>query len=57
MEVGGFTFFLWFIKAREYLYELNEQFTGGRVTINWTRFGGNSTDFPDGFLKEVEVRL
>ena len=57
IEVGGFTFFLWFIKAREYLYELLEQVTGGRVTINWTRFGGNSTDFPDGFLKEVEIRL
>ena len=32
-------------RAREYLYELLEQVTGGRVTINWTRFGGNSTDF------------
>ena len=47
MEIGAFTFFLWFIKAREYLYELVEEMTGARLTTNWTRFGGNSMDLPD----------
>ncbi len=57
MEVGAFTFFLWFIKAREYLWELVEEVTGARLTTNWTRFGGNATDIPDGFLNELHDRL
>lgn len=57
MEVGGFTFFLWFIKAREYLYELVENVSGARLTTNWTRIGGNATDLPDNFLAELKVRL
>ncbi|MGA1599252.1 MAG: NADH-quinone oxidoreductase subunit D [bacterium] len=57
MEVGAFTFFLWFIKAREYLWELVEQVTGARLTTNWTRFGGNATDLPDGFLDDLQERL
>ncbi|MBC8258318.1 MAG: NADH-quinone oxidoreductase subunit D [SAR324 cluster bacterium] len=57
MEIGGFTFFLWAIKAREYLWELVEEMTGARLTTNWTRFGGNSTDLPDGFLSELSDRL
>ena len=57
MEVGAFTFFLWFIKAREYLWELVEEVTGARLTTNWTRFGGNATDIPEGFLEELQVRL
>ena len=57
MEVGGFTFFLWAIKAREYLWELIENVTGARLTTNWSRFGGNATDFPDDFLPELEIRL
>ena len=30
MELGAFTYFLWYIKAREYLWELIESFTGAR---------------------------
>ena len=36
MELGGFTGFLYFIKIREYLYELLESVTGARVTYSWT---------------------
>lgn len=57
MELGAFTFFLWFIKAREYLWELIEEFTGARLTTTWTRFGGNANDFPDGFLQKLTHRL
>ena len=57
MELGGFTFFLWAIKAREYLWELIEEFTGARLTTSWTRFGGNVNDFPEGFLQKLSTRL
>ena len=57
MEIGAFTFFLWFIKAREYLWELVEDVTGARLTTNWTRFGGNVSDLPDGFLNDLTDRL
>jgi len=57
MEIGAFTFFLWFIKAREYLWELVEEMTGARLTTNWTRFGGNHSDLPDGFLGDLADRL
>ena len=57
MEIGAFTFFLWFIKAREYLWELVEAMTGARLTTNWTRCGGNAMDLPDGFLHDLEDRL
>ncbi|MEE8395939.1 MAG: NADH-quinone oxidoreductase subunit D [bacterium] len=57
MEVGAMTVFLWFIKAREYLWELVEEVTGARLTTNWTRIGGNANDLPDGFLAMLEERL
>ncbi len=57
MELGAFTVFLWLIKAREYLWELIEDFTGARLTTSWTRFGGNANDFPADFLSKLEVRL
>lgn len=57
MELGAFTYFLWFIKAREYLWELIEEFTGARLTTSWSRFGGNSNDFPEGFLEKLKDRL
>lgn len=57
MELGAFTFFLWAIKAREYLWELIEDFTGARLTTNWSRFGGNANGFPEGFLSKLFNRL
>ncbi|KAK3584216.1 hypothetical protein CHS0354_035297 [Potamilus streckersoni] len=57
MELGAFTFFLWFIKAREYLWELIESFTGARLTTSWSRFGGNANDFPEGFVGQLTERL
>ncbi|HUJ73823.1 MAG TPA: NADH-quinone oxidoreductase subunit D [bacterium] len=57
MEVGAMTVFLWFVKAREYLWELVEEVTGARLTTNWTRIGGNCNDLPDGFLSMLEERL
>lgn len=39
------------------MWELVEQVTGARLTTNWTRFGGNTSDLPEGFLQELQQRL
>lgn len=57
MEVGAMTVFLWFVKAREFLWELVEEVSGARLTTNWTRIGGNANDLPQGFLPMLEERL
>ena len=57
MEVGATSVFIWFVKAREYLWELVEEVTGARLTTNWTRIGGNANDLPDGFLAMLNERL
>jgi NADH-quinone oxidoreductase subunit D len=57
MEVGATSVFIWFVKAREYLWELVEEVTGARLTTNWTRIGGNANDLPDGFLSMLDERL
>ncbi|MCH8882715.1 MAG: NADH-quinone oxidoreductase subunit D [SAR324 cluster bacterium] len=57
MEMGAMTVFLWYLKAREYLWELVEEVTGARLTTCWTRIGGNANDLPDGFLTMLEERL
>ena len=57
MEVGAMSVFIWFIKAREYLWELVEEVTGARLTTSWTRIGGNVNDLPDGFLQMLDQRL
>ena len=57
MEVGAMSVFIWFVKAREYLWELVEEVTGARLTTNWTRIGGNASDLPDGFLAMLKERL
>jgi NADH-quinone oxidoreductase subunit D len=40
MELGAFTPFLWFMKAREMIYDLLEEETGARVTHSYCRIGG-----------------
>jgi NADH-quinone oxidoreductase subunit D len=44
MELGAFTAFLYFIKAREFLYELIESVTGARLTISYALVGGVKGD-------------
>jgi NADH-quinone oxidoreductase subunit D len=56
MEVGAMTAFLYFMKAREWLYHLIEEVTGARITISYGRIGGVKSDLPVNFdlrLKEV----
>ncbi len=57
MELGAMTAFLYFMKAREYLYELVEEVTGARLTISYGRIGGVKGDLPEGFAEQLEVAL
>jgi NADH-quinone oxidoreductase subunit D len=40
MELGAFTPFLWFIKAREMVWDILEEETGARMTHSFGRIGG-----------------
>ena len=53
MELGAFTVFLYMMKAREWFYELIEDYCGGRVTPNSTRVGGMPFDLSVGWLDKV----
>ena len=51
MEVGGFTPFLYMIEGREHLWDLIEELTGARVTVNYARIGGVAADLTPGFAE------
>ncbi|MBI5532321.1 MAG: NADH-quinone oxidoreductase subunit D [Deltaproteobacteria bacterium] len=40
MELGAFTPFLWFTRAREMLFDILEEETGARITHSFARVGG-----------------
>ncbi len=49
IDLGAFTPFLWLFYQRERLYNLQESWTGARLTTSMTRVGGLMADIPDGF--------
>lgn len=49
IDLGAFTPFLWCFYQRERLYNLQESWTGARLTTSLTRVGGLMADIPDGF--------
>ena len=49
MELGAFTVFFYFIKAREEIWRLVEAICGARLTTTYTRVGGVMADLPEGF--------
>src|SRR5437667_3469298 len=57
MELGGFSVFLYMIKAREYLWELVEMVTGARLTVSYCRVGGVKADLPEGFDERCRKAL
>ncbi len=57
MELGAMTAFLYFMKAREYLYEIIEEVTGARLTISYGRIGGVKADLPAGLEERLELML
>ncbi|HEY8076161.1 MAG TPA: NADH-quinone oxidoreductase subunit D [Labilithrix sp.] len=52
MELGAFTPFLWFIKAREMVWDILEEETGARLTHSFGRIGGMAAP-PTPALKEM----
>ena len=54
MELGAFSAFLYMMKAREYLYELLEDFCGARITVSAVRVGGLKADLPAGFDEKAK---
>ncbi len=57
MELGGFTPFLYFVEGREFLYDLIEELTGARVTVNYARIGGVAYDLPRDFEAKTQSAL
>lgn len=49
IDIGAFTPFLWMFQERERIYDLQEMWTGARLTTSLTRVGGLMADIPDGF--------
>ncbi len=52
MELGAFTPFLYFARAREIIWEMFEEETGARVTHSYGRVGGMASP-PTKFFKEM----
>jgi NADH-quinone oxidoreductase subunit D len=57
MELGAFTAFLYFLKCREWLYELLEVVSGARLTHSYVRVGGIAKDLPDNFDSDLTLCL
>lgn len=57
MELGAFTAFLYFLKAREWLYELLEKVSGARLTHSYVRVGGVAKDLPANFDADLTHTL
>jgi NADH-quinone oxidoreductase subunit D len=57
MEMGALTAFLYFMKAREFLYEVVEEVTGARITVSYGRIGGVKGDISDATLKALDRTL
>jgi NADH-quinone oxidoreductase subunit D len=49
IDLGAFTPFLWSFQERERIYNLQEMWTGARLTTSMTRVGGLMADTPEGF--------
>lgn len=49
IDLGAFTPFLWSFQERERIYNLQEAWTGARLTTSLTRIGGMMADVPDGW--------
>jgi NADH-quinone oxidoreductase subunit D len=53
MELGAFTPFLYFLKAREWLFELLEELSGARLTYSYVRIGGVAYDLTPDFHERL----
>src|SRR5258708_11183187 len=53
IDLGAFTPFLWAFQERERIYDLQEMWTGARLTTSLTRVGGLMADIPDPFVEKL----
>ena len=53
IDLGAFTPFLWAFQEREHVYNLQEMWTGARLTTSLTRVGGLMADIPDRFVEAL----
>ena len=51
VDLGAMTIFFYTFQEREYLYDLFEWLTGGRLTTTYTRVGGLVRDLPEGWVE------
>ena len=54
MDLGAVSAFLYGFKEREKITALFEELCGARLTMNYFRPGGSTTDVPEDFLKRVD---
>ncbi len=54
IDLGAFTPFLWMFNERERVYNLQEAWTGARLTTSVSRVGGMMADIPEGW--EIGLR-
>ena len=54
LELGALTAFIYFVEARELLWDLIESACGARLTHNYIRIGGLAADLPADFEKNTE---
>lgn len=53
IDLGAFTPFLWAFQERERIYNLQEMWTGARLTTSLTRVGGLMADIPANFVESL----
>ena len=55
LELGALTAFIYFVEARELVWDLLEKVCGARLTSNYIRVGGLMCDLPSGFNDDLEA--
>ncbi|HIF02857.1 MAG TPA: NADH dehydrogenase (quinone) subunit D [Nitrospinaceae bacterium] len=55
LELGALTAFIYFVEAREIVWDLLEKVCGARLTSNYIRVGGLMCDLPPGFNDDLEA--
>jgi len=53
LEMNAFTPFIYCLESRELIWDLVNILCGARVTSNYVRIGGVSSDLPEGFAEQV----
>ncbi|BBB32780.1 NADH-quinone oxidoreductase subunit D [Thermotomaculum hydrothermale] len=53
VDIGAFSAFLYLFKYREFIYDIFERMTGGRLTTSYTRIGGVKRDLDDVTIDKI----